>query len=208
MNNISATLIKPKSKLPAPRPAGVSPPTYNDDIPSAQAAVYPAGLRRLEKYVYPYLDWKTIKNIKQLRYPYPDGYDVEQPPSAAGGGEGGNPSLWDVHAEVTTTLTNIGARAGKEVVQLYVSFPDNVPVDDSGSTAEETGMVDFPVKVLREFTKVDLQPGESEVVTFRLTRRDLSYWSVRDQNWVMPTQGKFKIQVGNSSRSLPLAAEL
>lgn len=201
--------MKSKSTFPSPRPDGLIPPGYSEDIPPAREAVFPTGLRKLKKYIYPYISQKDADHIKKDRYPYPDGYNHKQPPSPAGGGEGGNPSLWDVHAQVNVTITNKGSRVGKEVVQLYVSFPPNVPEDGAGhETSEGTKTVDFPVKVLRGFEKPELQPGESEIIGFRLTRKDLSYWSTTDQNWVMPTQGKFKIQVGNSSRNLPLVTEL
>ncbi|KAI9786306.1 MAG: hypothetical protein M1816_008047 [Peltula sp. TS41687] len=209
LSDISAAMVKPKSAFPSPRPDGTNPPSYSDDIPSAHEAVFPAGFRKLKKYIYPYIDQKSADHIKKAKYPYPEGYDHEQPRSPAGGGEGGNPSLWDVHAQVNVTITNKGSRVGKEVVQLYLSFPPNVPEGGSaGASPAETKPVDFPVKVLRAFEKPELQPGESKSITFHLTRKDLSYWSVTDQNWVMPTQGKFKIQVGNSSRNLPLVIEL
>ena len=61
--------------------------------------------------------------------------------------------------------------------------------------------VDFPVRVLRGFEKVELGVGEKRVVEVRLTRKDLSYWSVWKQNWVMP-MGEFVVGVGRSSRDL------
>jgi beta-glucosidase len=66
----------------------------------------------------------------------------------------------------------------------------------------DTDMSDFPVKVLRGFEKINLKPGEIKAVDFKLTRRDLSYWDVREQNWVMPVEGKFTIRVGSSSRDI------
>lgn len=108
---------------------------------------------------------------------------------------------------MTLQVSNTGRRKGKEVVQLYVSFPDDVPIHRDGAMSGE-GSVDFPVKVLRNFTKVELEPGASAAVLFQLTRKDLSYWSVYDQNWVMPTDGQFTIWVGNSSRETPFSGSL
>ncbi|KAH8112146.1 glycoside hydrolase superfamily [Phellopilus nigrolimitatus] len=195
-SNLTITSTKPKSAFPSPRPDGISPPVIDETIPPAAEALYPSGFKKLRKYIYPYLEKTT--DVKRGKYPYPDGYDVVQPLSQAGGGEGGNPSLWDVHAEVEVSLSNTGQRTGKEVVQLYVSFPENV-YDGEGP------YMDFPLKVLRGFEKVELAAGESRNVKFELTRKDLSYWSAVHQNWVMPTQGRFRIHVGNSSRSLPLS---
>lgn len=67
-------------------------------------------------------------------------------------------------------------------------------------------MTDFPVQVLRGFEKVFLQPGEESEITLELTRRDLSFWHTGQQNWVMPTDGKFVVRVGSSSRDLKLEA--
>ena len=113
--------------------------------------------------------------------------------------------MWDVHAQVRVTLTNTGSIPGQEVVQLYVAYPTDEPViPDSTELGGET--VDFPVKSLRGFEKVDLAPGESKEVLLSLRRRDLSYWNVEHGNWAMPTHSNFTALVGTSSRNLPLTA--
>ncbi|OCB86078.1 hypothetical protein A7U60_g6976 [Sanghuangporus baumii] len=203
-SDLNITLIKPKSSYPSPRPQSISPPILDETIPPASEAVFPVGLRKLKKFIYPYIN--SVSEIKTGKYPYPEGYDTAQPPSQAGGGEGGNPSLWDAYVEVQFNLTNTGKRIGKEVVQLYVSFPGNVHIGDEASPP---GVYhDFPVRVLRGFDKVELAAGESKVVKLELTRKDLSYWSVVHQNWVMSTRGHFKISVGSSSQNLPLSGLL
>jgi len=189
------TTVKPKSALPAPRPEGVALPEFDNSIPDPSTALFPKGLRKLNKYIYPYI--ASTADVKHGKYPYPTGYADQQPPSPAGGGEGGNPSLFEIHLNVSVTVTNTGARKGKEVVQLYLSFPGNV--------VEETGeKIEFPVKVLRAFEKVEAEKGERVTVVMGLTRKDLSYWSVVRQNWVMPTTGTFTVRVGRSSRDLGL----
>ncbi len=156
-------------------------------------------MRKLKKYIYPYIN--NPKDVGKGKYPYPKGYDTPRPPSQAGGGEGGNPSLWDVHFEVEVDVENSGAVKGQEVVQLYLSFPEGVR-DEGGE------LVEFPVKVLRAFEKVEVGAGEKEVVNLQLTRRDLSFWSTRRQNWIMPVEGEFLIRVGTSSRDLPLEGKV
>ena len=190
--------IKPKSALPDPRPVGATLPDFNNSIPDPSTALFPKGFRKLHKYIYPYIS--RTDDVKQGKYPYPKGYEDHQTPSPAGGGEGGNPSLFEIHLNVSVTVTNTGPRRGKEVVQLYLSFPENVVEDTTGAKIE------FPVKVLRAFEKVELEKGERATVTMGLTRKDLSYWSVVRQNWVMPTAGKFTVRVGKSSRDLGLKA--
>lgn len=106
---------------------------------------------------------------------------------------GGHPELWDNVAEIETSVSNTGARAGEAVPQLYVSFPSTAP---DGT----------PVQVLRGFQKIALQPGETTSVVFTLRRRDASFWDVKSQNWVLPS-GTFVFRVGFSSRDLKAATE-
>lgn len=189
-SNLQVTEVKAKSKVAGDRPAdGPTPPDLGDKIPDVSEAIFPAEIRKLKKYIYPYI--KSASEIQLGAYPYPEGYNVKQTPSAAGGGEGGHPDLWDTHVAVRADVGNDGAVAGKAVAQLYVSFPD-------------TNGVSFPVRVLRGFEKVYLAPGESQSVDFNLTRRDLSYWDTTLQNWVMP-EGTFSISVGASSRDIKLS---
>ncbi|CAZ83389.1 unnamed protein product [Tuber melanosporum] len=108
--------------------------------------------------------------------------------------EGGNPALWEIVYTITHTLKNTGKVAGAEVSQLYVNY---------GS--KDT--VKFPERVLRGFEKVFLEPGESKTVTFKLTRRDLSYWDVTKQNWVIPSGG-LGVCIGQSSRKFHLRGNL
>ncbi|RDW92337.1 hypothetical protein BP5796_01731 [Coleophoma crateriformis] len=186
-DNLTTTLLMKKSSFPTPRPKGLRPPVYGDVIPHPSTALWPNGFRKLSKFVYPYID--RVEDIKTGKYPYPEGYDVKQPASQAGGGEGGNPDLWTVYARITVDIKNSGSVLGKEVAQLYLSLPHGLRG------------VKQPVKVLRGFEKIELAPSQSATVTFNLTRRDMSYWDVDKQNWVMPT-GEFRVRVGSSSRDI------
>ncbi|KAI8931261.1 hypothetical protein NX059_011608 [Plenodomus lindquistii] len=101
---------------------------------------------------------------------------------------GGNPALWDAIYNVTVSVENSGPVAGHVVPQLYIGLPSSAP--------EGT-----PVRQLRGFEKVYLEEGESQTVSFELLRRDLSYWDVVSQQWVIP-EGEFTAWVGLSSRDL------
>lgn len=202
LSGLNITHVKKKTSLPKPRPKNkFAPPEYDDQPPNSLSTLFPMGFMKLHKYIYPYLS--TLEGTLPGNYQYPYGYYQEQSLSAAGGAPGGNPSLYEAVASVRATVTNTGARAGSEVVQLYVSFP---------KTSERHGLkvskIEFPVRSLRNFTKIHLQPGEKREVEMTLTRKDLSYWSIWKQNWVMPAKGKFKIWVGRSSRLLDLRGEL
>lgn len=190
--DLQITEVKEKSKLAGDRPQDeAQPPVFEDKIPDISEALFPSEIRKLKKYIYPYID--SPKEIKSGEYPYPDGYDLEQPRSSAGGGEGGHPGLWETHVSVSVSVGNDGTTGGKAVPQLYVSFPD-------------TKGVEFPVRVLRGFDKLYLEPGDSQSVQFNLTRRDLSYWDTSLQNWVMP-EGQFSISIGASSRDIKLTGK-
>ena len=188
INNAVITPVKSKSALPAKRPPpGATPPRYSTNIPDGREALFPDTIRRLNKYIYPYLD--RVDDIVSGPYPYPDGYSVAQPASGAGGAEGGNPDLWETYVTVQVEVKNTGALAGAAVPQLYMGYPKG------------SGEIDFPVRVLRGFEKVFLDKGETTTVQFNVTRRDLSYWDVEQQNWVMvTTSGPYTFMVGQSSR--------
>ncbi|KAF2708929.1 glycoside hydrolase family 3 protein [Pleomassaria siparia CBS 279.74] len=101
---------------------------------------------------------------------------------------GGNPDLWATVYNVTVSVTNSGDVDGAAVPQLYVSFPDSTPAGT-------------PPKQLRGFEKVPLTVGETQTVVFELMRRDLSYWDIVSQQWLIPS-GEFTLSVGFSSRDL------
>jgi beta-glucosidase len=101
---------------------------------------------------------------------------------------GGNPALWESLYNVTVSVSNTGDVAGAAVPQLYVGLPSSAP----------TGT---PIRQLRGFEKVYLKEGESQTIGFELQRRDLSYWDIFSQQWVIP-EGEFTIWVGLSSRDL------
>ncbi|KAK4169780.1 glycoside hydrolase superfamily [Cladorrhinum sp. PSN259] len=190
-SNVAVHSHRHKSALPEKRPKpAAEPPSYSIVIPKKAEALFPPEIRKLDKYVYPYLD--NVDDIEPGMYPYPDGYEVQQPLSGAGGAEGGNPDLWAINVEVDVDVKNEGPVAGAAVPQLYLQYPSKDGVD-------------FPVKVLRGFDKVFLKPGEAKTVKFSLTRRDLSYWDVYAQNWVIVEEGEYKFLIGGSSRDLPVS---
>ncbi|KAL8950562.1 MAG: hypothetical protein Q9222_003416 [Ikaeria aurantiellina] len=200
-SNVTVVEKKPKSALPAARPdAHLMPPTYSTETPDPSTALFPHGFRKLRKRIYPYIE--STSDIRTGKYPYPEGYDQVQPPSPAGGAEGGNPDLYTPHVTISIDLKNTGTRRGKQVVQVYISFPEGIIDPSTGDS------IDFPVRQLRGFEKVELEAGKSQSVRIELTRKDFSYWSRGLGNWVMPTEGTFKISVGASSRDLPVSATL
>ncbi|KAK0641846.1 glycosyl hydrolase family 3 N terminal domain-containing protein [Cercophora newfieldiana] len=106
---------------------------------------------------------------------------------------GGREDLFEAIATVTASITNSGGVEGAEVAQLYISLPSSAPA--------------APPKQLRGFDKIKLKPGAKGTVTFNLRRKDLSYWDVRVQNWVVPA-GSFGVSVGASSRDIRLTGTI
>lgn len=85
---------------------------------------------------------------------------------------------------VTATVSNTGTVAGDEVVQLYIH-------QRAGSTSR-------PMRELKGFERVELQPGESKVVHFTLGKSELTYWSEATRSWVEEAE-TFDVWVGDSS---------
>lgn len=95
------------------------------------------------------------------------------------------------NVEVTCEVTNTGARAGDEVVQLYLRD------DYSSVTTFE--------KVLRGFARVNLAPGETRAVSFTLRPGDLALYDFEGKWTVEP--GRFTVWIGASSSDLRLRGE-
>ncbi|KAI5861306.1 glycoside hydrolase family 3 protein [Durotheca rogersii] len=195
----------PSGKLPysVPRNESDFGPLQNASLPDGAFALFPQS--DFDEGVY--IDYRAF-DAQDIRPRYEFGFglsyttfDFSDLAVAAAEGadtspyptkpvaEGGQEDLWDVVARVSATVTNTGTVAGAEVAQLYVGIPNG------------------PVRQLRGFVKAALEPGESAVVEFELTRRDLSTWDVVAQNWLLQG-GDFKIFVGSSSRDLPLEGTL
>lgn len=85
---------------------------------------------------------------------------------------------------VSIDVTNTGRRAGKETVQLYIG----------AMQCSE----DRPVKELKDFRKISLQPGETQTVSFDLTDRMFRFFSVKKGQWTVEP-GKYRISVAPSS---------
>jgi beta-glucosidase len=90
---------------------------------------------------------------------------------------------------VEVTLANTGARAGKQVVQVYA--------EAEGSAVER------PERWLVGFATVDAAPGETVTATIPLPERRLAYWS---DGWVVEP-GTYALRIGSSAIELPLSLD-
>ena len=94
----------------------------------------------------------------------------------------------DGAARVLVDVTNTGKREGTEVVQMYIR--------DLASS------VTRPLKELKGFEKVFLQPGETKTVALEITPESLAFYNIDMEHVVEP--GDFEIMVGHSSRDCDL----
>ncbi len=97
----------------------------------------------------------------------------------------------DETIEVSFKLKNIGDTDGLEVAQLYVSDMDP--------------KVEKAAKELKAFAKVNVDKGAEVPVTLKIKAGDLAYFDENTMKWVV-TPGKYKIQVGSSSRDIRLTS--
>ncbi len=163
--------INPSGKLPTTFPKSI------EDTPAY--ATYPGKDLQMdyEEGLYIGYRWYDKKEIDPL-FPFGHGlsytsFDYSNlraiPPK-------GNASV----AAFEFEISNTGDVAGKEVIQGYVNVPDS--------------KIDRPRKELKKFTKIYLEPGETQKVKFELSERELSFWNVDLHAWqVEPAEYIFEI---------------
>ena len=88
------------------------------------------------------------------------------------------------------SVTNTGARAGKEAVLVYLN--------------DEFASISRPVRQLKAFKKIHLEPNETKALNFELSMNDLSF--INFYGYRVYESGKFNIYVGNQSASFTLIA--
>jgi len=95
--------------------------------------------------------------------------------------------------KVTFTVTNKGKRAGAEIAELYVG--------------QQNPVITRPIKELKGFEKVFLQPGQSQTITLELNQRSFAYFNTAREEWdALP--GTYNILVGGSSQNTPLHGQV
>jgi beta-glucosidase len=100
---------------------------------------------------------------------------------------------FDAAGQITATLDvkNTGKRVGEEIVELYLH--------------ETNPAIDRPVRELKGFVKIALDPGQTKSIQFHLAPRDLCYYDVDGRQW-KADPGEYEIQIGASSRDILLTA--
>ena len=120
---------------------------------------------------------------------YPFGHGLSYTSFAYSGLE--LPAQWDGRGKLalSCTVTNTGDRAGAEVAQLYVAPPE--------------GTAFKPVRELRDYAKLTLQPGESRQVSFTLEPRAFARYDAGASVWTVDG-GAYCVEIGSSSRDIRL----
>lgn len=174
--------VSPSGKLTAsmPRSVGQIPLYYNHLNTGRPRSDGPAVF---EKYRSNYLD----SPVTPL---FPFGYGLSYTTFAYGPMELSSAAMApDGSVVVSVPVANTGSRAAAEVVQLYVR--------------DLVASMSRPVKELKHFERVELQPGETKTVSFTITPADLSFYNSNLEFVLEP--GEFDIMVGPSSAEVQTA---
>ncbi len=180
--------VNPSGRLPVTFPASEA------DLPTAGSPNQWPGVKDKIEYregVFVGYRWYDERSIAPL---FPFGYGL----SYGGDFNYSNLSVSatsDGGASVSFRVRNVGTRRAAEVPQVYAELPD------------PSSSVTQPPRVLRQFTKLTLSPGEASEVTLRLDARSFRYWDVRRNDW-NKASGIYRIAVGSSSRDIRLRADV
>jgi len=161
---------------------------FGDVNPSGKLPItYPQWPNRLFTYDHKTFTGEDTPEGRALATPqFPFGYglsyttfaysDLEVSPKRASG---------EHRIQVFATVKNTGNREGKEVVELYLS--------------QRYASVTPPLKRLKRFAKVDLEPGGEQRVSFELTPEDLSFIGLDNRRILEP--GEFDVELGGLTES-------
>ena len=99
----------------------------------------------------------------------------------------------DVQVSLSLSVSNTGKRKGKEIVQVYIG--------------EVNPTVNRPVRELKAFTKISLDPSEKAEVTLQLTKKDFAFYDETTHKF-LANSGKYTVYVGSSSADIQLKKEI
>ena len=168
-------------------PSGKLPTTFPKSLKDTPAfSTYPGNDLQMdyEEGLFIGYRWYDKEDIKPL-FPFGHGlsYTTFQYSNLRAIAPKGSSSV----AAFELDVENTGTIAGKEVIQGYVKVPNS--------------QIERPLKELKKFEKISLEPGETQKVVFELSERDLSFWSIENKSWqVEPAEYVF--EVGASSADI------
>ena len=149
-------------------------------------ADYPYFTPYAMKIKYDYYHGYTLFDKKEIAVAYPFGHGLSYTSFSYNDLQVINPKVNPKDTLlVSVDVTNTGDRYGEEVAQLYVGFSQSA--------------VDRPVKLLRGFEKIALEPGETRTIEFAVKTRDLAYYDTEEKRWIVEEM-EHEIYLGGSSR--------
>ncbi|RDI67829.1 beta-glucosidase family protein [Nocardia pseudobrasiliensis] len=164
-------------------PGGRLPTTWPEtmaEVPVLNTTPYDGTLRYEEGLHIGYRAWLRAEVEPAYPFGHGLGYTTWELSDLEAGGDA-----------VAVTVTNIGDRPGKQVVQIYLSRPDSA--------------IDRPIRWLAAFETLTLESGASRRIEIALPRRAFEHWTAR--GWTTEA-GAFTVHVGTSVADLPLSAEV
>lgn len=185
--DVIAGVVEPAGRLPWTLPADEA------DVPVPHARPVDGVIRYTDGVHVGYRGWERTGRTPAAPFGHGLGwtswsYDTVHDVALAPGGD----------VVLTVAITNTGARAGRETVQVYVEPP-------TAPTGVPVGGYDRPVRWLGGFTGVDVDPGATARVTVTVPRRQLEVWDTATECWVLPP-GTYRVRAGRSVRDLRLDA--
>ncbi len=155
-----------------------------------QESDYPYFTPYTEKITYGYYHGYTLFDKKGIEPAYPFGFGLSYTDYTYSALTVITPELTeDGTLKIQVTVTNTGKVAGEEIVQLYIGF--------------DNSSVDRPVKLLRDFDKIMLQPGESRVVALAVAAKDMAWYNPDAKAWQIEKM-TYQVYVGSSSAKTDL----
>jgi len=142
------------------------------------------------KIDYGYYHGYTLFEKKNLEVAYPFGYGLSYTTFAYDNLELENPELEKTGVvKASVNIKNTGDVFGEEIVQLYIGFKNS--------------KIDRPIKLLRAFDKIDLEPGETKLVNLEVMIEDLAWYDPEVKEWKIEEM-EYELYIGASSEESKL----
>ncbi|HBA98095.1 MAG TPA: glycosyl hydrolase [Lachnospiraceae bacterium] len=175
-------------------PCGKLPETFPLKLEDNPSYLYYFGEKDVTEYREGIFTGYRYYDKKKMDVLYPFGHGLSYTTFALSNLKLDKEKLTDKEMlKVTVDVENTGDCFGKEVVQLYI--------------APKESKIIRPVKELKDFEKVALNPGEKKTVVFELDSRAFAYWNTEIHDWHVES-GAYDILAGQSSRNIACSKEV
>ena len=168
-------------------PSGKLPMTFPKQLPDTPAYLYYASGPDADYGEGVFVGYRWY-DTRQIAPAYPFGHGLSYTTFAYRNLVAPQRIPHGADVDLSVEVTNTGSRPGAETVQVYVGD-------------EATRELVRPEKELKAFRKVNLAPGETSTLHFRLTPRDFQYYDAHARRWA-DTPGAHRILIGSSSRDV------